>query len=597
MSYSCNPLNRLEAFLALNKGLTARLCVYFASLFLIVYYFPAILQNDIFAGDMAVWTPWAYSFRDGDLFRGDINNTYWIANFPLGYFFILKLLSPYIDPQILGESIGFVLGALATFLGFLVGREVTGGRTWGGIAVIALIVLSQFIPSSPINFLARVAGGLPRGYALAIVLLGVLSVLRQKLSGLGWAFVFGAIFYPPACIILGTYAALVLAFRIWKERSVPKGMLLLALLAMGAAAILVAATLNSRETTGPVYSLNQMLSMPEFWPGGSLVFFYGHWFDYILAAMQLGQGSLGVICLLFTVLMFTTGAIKNDRRLLRAEIVLIPVSAVINYAVAYLFMLRLYEPSRYLVFAYQALTICCFPLFVGYAVNWLAPRLSGIALSDGARKTAWRAAFVLVTAIGIAAFSARVALKRGGAPDPMPSEVYEFLQTLPKDTLIASTPTDGDRIPMRSRRRVLYVVSSLFPYHPLYYSTMKERFDAVLAAMYSPGPEQLLALKQRFGVRYFIVHSDLARHDPVSDVQPFRNYVSTIEANLGEKQPYVLSVMSSASVFEKGGFSVLDLDRIEQMALNQSQGNRASVDLKDAPGPPSVREKPSLAVR
>jgi hypothetical protein len=548
-------------------------CVYFSALFLTVYFLPGLLRKDIFTNDMAEWTSWFYIYQDKELFPNDLNKIYWIANFPPGYFFTLRLLSPYIDPKILGDCLGFFLGVILTLLAYRIGREVTGGKTWGGIAVTVLIVLSQFSPLLLANFLNREVGGLPRAFALPIILFGVLSVLRQNYRTMGLAFVFGALFYPPVCVILGTYLIAVLTFNFVKGRPTAKGLPLLAILATGAAAIVVTSAINSRATTGPLYSLHQMLSMSEFWRGGGWVFFFENWWDYLLGALKLDDGPLGMIWFLFIILTFTWGWIKNDRRLLRPEIVLIPASAIVNYVAAYLLMLRLFEPSRYLLFAYQALTICCFPFFLEYIVYSLVPGLAGVTLSNRAPRSLWRVGFVLVTVIGIAAFSARVAFNRGGVGDTMPSKLYEFLQTLPKDALIASTPTDGDRVPMRSRRSVLLMNGSIFPYHPIYYEKMKERFLAVLAAMYSSGPEQAIDLRKNFGARYLIVHKDLAKNDPISGLKPFKEYLSISLAKLGKHPSFILANATSLAVFQEGNYSVLDLDRVEPLHEPSSSGH------------------------
>jgi hypothetical protein len=541
-------------------------CIYFAALFLSVYFLPSLLRVDIFSNDMTEWTSWGYSYQDPQLFPHDANKTYWLANFPLGYKAIFKLLSPSFDTQIIGKSLGFALGALSTFLAFLLGRQVTGGKVWGGIAALALVVLCQFVVFNPIIFLNREAGGLPRGFGLPIVIFGIISALRRDLRSLGVSFFLAALFYPPACVILGTYTVLLLTSQFIKERVAPTGLLTLAVLSTGAAAFLVVMTLKSRATLGPLYSLDQMLLMPEFRPGGRLVLFYAHWWEYPLVFLQLDHGVISVIWFLFLVLTFAVGIMKTDRNLCRAEIALIPVSATINYVAAYLFALRLYEPSRYVMIPSQVLTLCCFPFFLQYLLGWVVPRLPVTGAWNRAKKIAWPAGIILVTTFAIGALSARVVLNRGGVADAMPPEVYEFLSTLPKDALIAATPTDGDHVPMRSRRSVLLLESSLYPYYPLFYDEMKDKFEVVLAAMYDTGPESVLALKRKYGARYLLVNNTLSRNGLVTDFQPFKGYELNLRARLGNKLPFVVSLAArAATVFQKADYSVLDLDRIEPL--------------------------------
>ena len=183
----------------------------------------SILRRDVFTGDMVEWTSWAYSFQDPDLFPNDIHKNYWMTNFPLGYEAILKALSPLLDVELLGKLLGFALAAFSTYLAYLLGRQITGGKVWGGIANVIFVCLCQFTTFPPFMFIAREAGGLPRGFALPIVLLGVISALRHDLRLVGGSIILGAIFYPPACVSLCTYVAFVVIYRFSREKSIPNG--------------------------------------------------------------------------------------------------------------------------------------------------------------------------------------------------------------------------------------------------------------------------------------------------------------------------------------------------------------------------------------
>ena len=129
----------------------------------------------------------------------------------------------------------------------------------------------------------------------------------------------------------------------------------------------------------------------------------------------------------------------------------------------------------------QALTLCCVPFIFENALIWSTPWLSKMGASRIMDMRVRAIGFVVITTIGLGLFSARVLYNRGG-PDTMPSEIYAFLYFFLKTRSSAATPTDGDRVPMRSHRSALLIGGSLFPYHPKYYEEMKRRFVAVLAA-------------------------------------------------------------------------------------------------------------------
>ena len=555
--------DQLERFLRSNLTHAHLFAFYFVSIFLSAYFMSSILRPEIFTDDMVEWTSWAYSFQDPDLFPNDIHKNYWMTNFPLGYEVILKALSQFLDVELLGKLLGFALAGLSTFLAYVLGRQITGGKVWGGIANVIFVSLCQFTTFPPFMFIAREAGGLPRGFALSIVLLGVISALRRDLRWVGGSIILGAIFYPPASISLCTYVGLVVIYRFFREKSVPKGTLILASLIAATGGILIYNMLHSSQITGAVYSSSQIVKMPEFRAGGFWPILQENWWDYIIVdILMLNQGITGILWIFLLVMTFSVGLGDSRQKVRRPEVVFLPISALANYIVANLVLLHLYEPSRYLIFPSQALTLCCFPFVFEAVFNWAAPRFIGVGASGALNKRVLGSSIAVIAIVGVLVFSARLFFNRGGT-DPMPKEVYSFLGALPKDTLIAATPVDGDRVPMRSRRSVFIIVNSLYPHHSGYYEEAKQRSFALLAAMYDSGPESLQALRRKYGIRYFVLNRNFTSGDSLSWFQPFKDYLAEFRSKIGGGQPYILGLWNDAAVLQKGDYAVLDLDRLD----------------------------------
>ena len=555
--------DQLERFLRSNLTHAHLFAFYFVSIFLSAYFMSSILRPEIFTDDMVEWTSWAYSFQDPDLFPNDIHKHYWMTNFPLGYEVILKALSQFLDVELLGKLLGFALAGLSTFLAYVLGRQITGGKVWGGIANVIFVSLCQFTTFPPFMFIAREAGGLPRGFALSIVLLGVISALRRDLRWVGGSIILGAIFYPPASISLCTYVGLVVIYRFFREKSAPKGTLILASLIAATGGILIYNMLHSSQITGAVYSSSQIVKMPEFRAGGFWPILQENWWDYIIVdILMLNQGITGILWIFLLVMTFCVGLGDSRQKVRRPEVVFLPISALANYIVANLVLLHLYEPSRYLIFPSQALTLCCFPFVFEAVFNWAAPRFIGVGASGALNKRVLGSSIAVIAIVGVLVFSARLFFNRGGT-DPMPKEVYSFLGALPKDTLIAATPVDGDRVPMRSRRSVFIIVNSLYPHHSGYYEEAKQRSFALLAAMYDSGPESLQALRRKYGIRYFVLNRNFTSGDSLSWFQPFKDYLAEFRSKIGGGQPYILGLWNDAAVLQKGDYAVLDLDRLD----------------------------------
>ena len=289
--------------------------------------------------------------------------------------------------------------------------------------------------------------------------------------------------------------------------------------------------------------------------------FHTNWWEYVADLLQLDHSITSVAWLSLLIITFYVGVINNNPNIIRAEIICIPLSVAINYIAAYLVLLRLFEPARYIMYPFQALTLCCVPFIFNNALSWLTPRLVQIGSLRVTDMRVRAIGFVVITMLGVGVFSARVYYNRGGA-DTMPSEIYAFLSTLPKDALIAAAPTDGDRVPMRSRRSVLLIGASLYPYHPGYYEEMKKRFVAVLAATYDSGPDAVQYLRRKYGTRYYILNENFSRPDPLAELEPFKNYSLDYRSNNKEDQPFILRLAKNATVFHKDDYSVLDLDRM-----------------------------------
>ena len=266
--------------------------------------------------------------------------------------------------------------------------------------------------------------------------------------------------------------------------------------------------LHSSQITGAVYSSSQIVKMPEFRAGGFWPILQENWWDYIIVdILMLDQGITGILWIFLLVMTFCVGVGDSRQKVRRPEVVFIPISALVNYIIANIVLLHLYEPSRYLVFPSQALTLCCFPFIFEAIFNWAAPRFIGGGALGILNKRVLGSSIAAIAIVGLLVFSARLFFNRGGT-DPMPAEVYSFLGALPKDTLIAATPVDGDRVPMRSRRSVFILVNSLYPHHSGYYEETKQRCFALLAAMYDSGPNSLRVLRSEIWNKVFCLEQE-----------------------------------------------------------------------------------------
>lgn len=89
--------------------------------------------------------------------------------------------------------------------------------------------------------------------------------------------------------------------------------------------------------------------------------------------------------------------------------------------------------------------------------------------------------------------------------DPPTLQLYRYLRTLPKDSLIAGHPLALDHVPLFARRKVLANKALSLPYYTAYYAKVRQRLFAMLAAYYTDDEHQLWRFVQHYGVDYMLV--------------------------------------------------------------------------------------------
>lgn len=553
---------RLASWLARNERALRWPIVIFALLEVAAYYLPGLLKQAVFSNDMAQWTAWAYRYQDQGLFPGDPNAAYWTASFPLGYAAMLRLLAPLVDPQVLGETVGMALGGVTAWLSYRLGHLVCGGRLSGGVAALLLIFAGQFTHFQALNLLNFEAGGLPRGFALPLLLLGYLGIAERRFWQFAAAVVLAGLFYPPAVVSLGAIAGLLALCRIAQVRAVKLKTIQPLLFVAAGLAIAQANVLLQGSVLGRQFAWNEIVQMPEFRGSGILPLFYADTWTYFGNAVMLDKGAAGIAWFLFTAVALVVMCKRGDAGIARMLILIVPASALTNYALAYLLLPRMYEPSRYFVFAYPMLTIITVSYAFDTAARRLANRLTGPTL---ALPRAWPAIAVgLAVGLNVADFAVRYRFDRGGMNDTMPAEMYRYIETLPKTAVIGGMPTLTDRIPMRARRSVLIMSTSFYPYHAGFYQANLAKFDGLIGALAAPDAAPAAALRDRFGVHYLVVDLRAPLSDALTVYEPLHSRIARLGDPSQGTSGFVARQARDHALFRAGPYALIALDGIGQ---------------------------------
>jgi len=81
----------------------------------------------------------------------------------------------------------------------------------------------------------------------------------------------------------------------------------------------------------------------------------------------------------------------------------------------------------------------------------------------------------------------------------------ERIAALPEDAVIGGVSDQLDYIPALTGRRTLATIEHSIPYHSGYFTPLRERLEAVLAAVSSPDPASLTDYVRRYGVTVIAV--------------------------------------------------------------------------------------------
>jgi hypothetical protein len=502
-----------------------------------------------------------------------------------------------------------VLMAASAWLIFLIAREHTGWKP------AAWIAAGLFLAMVDIH---RFHGGFPRAFVHPVVLSTVLLSLRRQPLAASLVAAGGAVLYPPAALLAVGVLALSALGRRDRRPQLDRARAGFAGLALAVAALAVLGTQWAAGGSPRVFTAGEARLLPEFGPRGPLHFFADSAVGY-LSQNRSGfdlRVSGSIVALAALLLLLVRPA---NLRLLRAEVLALPVAALAAYALAQAVLFKLYLPHRYTYplvafFAIvvgvtirptwtalwarrrplpSAIALLCGPLLVlGLALYAfpLGPRRSiddraaapTVALAGAAVLIATALALALrrapatigpaagallsgLTVLGVLVLGQDHAA-RGSACPTRP--VTTFLASLPKDAVIAGDPSDLKCLPATARRAVVISTQLAPAYEVDYFFEGRKRMFAMLRAQYGPDAAAIPALRARYGATHLWVRRDAVRREMESGGVRWRErrlpYGAFVRRLLRGGEPAVLRLPESCRRWRRGPDEVYDIGCLGQ---------------------------------
>jgi hypothetical protein len=490
--------------------------------------------------DLAQHVWWTERFADPALFPDDP-----IAEFlsgplfaPAGYQATYRLLVPWFGALGTAMLLPFLLAVPTLVLAFLLGRRAAGGHVAGGVAGLLVGGMS----------LHSVAWGLPRSFALPVLLLGVWALAARRVPIWGLSLLLAALCYPPVLVNLGLLGVVVLVARTVSERRLPRGWVVGGVLAVAALAVVASVYAQPvGEGIGPKVTLEEARAMPELGRGGRSEFFvddpWFFWFDS-------HRSGIGIDPLPFAVAVLVFGLVEWLLRRHGAPPPLLWAILATSFAAffaAHATLFALHVPNRYLDGALRVAALVWAASAAGRAARALGPRLER--------------ALPVVAALGLVAIAAHATagLVAHARKDPRHDlrAAAAFVATLPKDARVAAHPVDADLLPLWSRRSVLASRETSLPYWLGYYRRVQARLSASLAMTYASEWEDVLSIAARHGVSAFLVND--RRYERPEYPPPFHEEVERLAARGRERGFALLRPPPERVLFRRGPYAVVDV--------------------------------------
>ncbi|MDR3605411.1 MAG: hypothetical protein P4L38_12335, partial [Syntrophaceae bacterium] len=513
---------------------------------------------------------WMERWRDPQLFQNDFLTNYAETYVPIGVKAIYRTASLWFDPLIFSNILTAILFALTAGLWF------AWGRVFGDNLTAFLVVVVYFLFT---GFQYQMNGGLSRSFVFPLMILYLLLVSRGNLFYAGLVLFIQPFFNPYVFLLcLFTHSLIMLikfgpalASRIFpafsnilgitnpeeqQEQTAPQ--IIKELLVLNAPVFLaVAFTIVSvawyQSSTGHLISWREMVGKSEYSELGRYQLYPAPSFFHELIRPWIFNLSFpywgpiaGWIMALLVVGVFSYAAL-NYRPLIKWRglnglLLLIPVSLLL-YVLARLLLVKLFVPRRYI--AYTLNLVYCIGFAVAIRVILEKMKLSKLRL------------YALVIALlAFACIKGRhieIFDYSGG------SNLYKFIQTTPKNALIAGWPEVMDNV-MTFGERPAYVTYKLsHTWVEPYWSEVKRRTFDLFKAYYSSKPEEIRSFCKSNHIDYLIVRSEDFEPERLKKFPPYFEPFNGFIWYLTNSRNYFAALDKTVfpPIFEENGIRVL----------------------------------------
>ena len=506
---------------------------------------------------------WMQRFLDPTLFPNDLIADYFQSVAPIGYKKVYQLAALIgINPFIFNKILPLILGVILTVLGFYFTLEI--------LPIPFASFTSMVLLNQSLWMTDDLSSGTPRAFVYPL-LLGFLYMLAKKsLFGCIFFLVLQGLFYPQTVFIsMGTLTLHCLVFNIQSFKiSLDRTNLKLFTLCFVATFFVLLPYALKTSSYAPVITGKVAQFLPEFQPGGRARFFVDDFWTYWISGDRSGllyKTVLSPATLIAAFLMplfalfpniFTL--VKSFRRQWVIIIQLILASLGMFYF-AHLVLYRLHLPGRYTQYSFTIILA----ILAGISLVTLVDLCIRLAVGKALWQKIVSLLVVFVIISGLTGYPVFMeSFLSGNYVKSNLGELYNFISQKPKDIVIASTSLEAGNIASFTGRSVLVSVEHAIPYHQGYYQEIRQRYQDIISAQYSPNKADLQKVIEKYNITFWLLDDKtfsekyIAKNGFLNQFQPETK--QAIENLQLGKIPALLKLQESCNVFSQKKYLLID---------------------------------------
>lgn len=471
-------------------------------------YYPAPLFSPLFAGNDArqqlfpLYTAIQPEAFEGDLIYRAMRG--YLAPLHLFISEILTLLTR--NPIMTGHWVMMIQLSITVLFLFLLVRRISCSF------VACFTVIWLF--SSP-NLIRNFYGGLPRGWAGAIIASFLYYFICKKPRAVLLVITVGCLLHPHSTFLIAATYSLYFAVRLLSSDrdAFPRKAFTEFVILCPLFVLLTLYIVKRPPEIGQMVSYQEASAMPAFNQGGRFPFLP---FDPALeeirrvgfrAFMEVEGASRNVPEFVFYTVVLVYALIiifqiVSGKSLIKAEFIYFLAATFICYFLARLLAFRLYVPVRYLNWPLGIFFVCTLPTAI-----WRLFHIRPEGMLKHRRPTVLATLFLILLGYGLYYLGGSGI---GGRTNFKPGQHYDnplytwFREHTEMNALIAGHPTQLDGLQLYSMRKAYVTSETAHPFYKNYYDEMERRTQLSFKALYSRSSSELRKILDEESIDYFV---------------------------------------------------------------------------------------------